>query len=324
MRNEMESNHGKNDREEGSILVAEDLSKWYGEVIGLNSLNLKIIPGITGIVGPNGSGKSTLFKIATGLVKPQTGRVRVMGQDPWSNEELLSRIGFCPDYDSLNDESNGREFLELVGGLHGMSGDLLDSRIDEVVEIVDLEGAINRRIGGYSKGMRQKIKLAGSILHDPDLLLLDEPLSGADPKSRQSLIEIIKSLHEEKGHDIIVSSHVLYEIERMTQRVALIYRGRCLASGEISEIRSLIDEHPTNIVIEGEGMTELAKRLLDIENTVSVEFEEGRDRIRIETRRPDEFFGSLTELLVEEGVEIENMYTPDEGLEAVFRYLVEG
>lgn len=320
----MESESERNAREGQPILAAEDLSKWYGEVIGLNSLNLEITPGITGIVGPNGSGKSTLFKTATGLVRPQTGTVRVMGQEPWSNEKLLSRVGFCPDYDSLNDESTGREFLELVGGLHGMSGGPLDSRIEEVVGIVDMEDAVGRRIGGYSKGMRQKIKLAGSILHDPDLLLLDEPLSGADPKSRRALIEVIKSLHEDRGHDIIVSSHVLYEIERMTHRVALIYRGRRIASGDISEIRGLIDEHPTNIIIEGEGMTALAKRLLDIEQTVSVEFEKGRDRIRIETRHPDEFFGSLTELLVEEDIEIENMYSPDEGLEAVFKYLVEG
>lgn len=306
-----------------SLMAAEDLSKWYGEVIGLNSFNLEVSSGITGIVGPNGSGKSTFFKVATGIIKPSTGTLKIRGEDPWLNTELLSRIGFCPDYDNLADDSTGEEFLELVGGLHGMRGGSLKERISEVAEIVDMTGETRRKIGEYSKGMRQKIKLAGAILHDPDLLLLDEPLSGADPESRKSLINVIRSLSQELDHDIVVSSHVLYEIERMTSNVALIFKGRRIASGKISEIRGLIDEHPHNIIVEGERMTELAKRLMDGEYTTSVGFEGNRDRIKVQVSDPDKFFDSLPKLVVEEGCEIEQMYSLDEGLDAVFRYLTE-
>lgn len=318
------------EREQGEVqknnvplIKAKDLSKWYGEVIGLNSFNLEVSSGITGIVGPNGAGKSTFFKTAIGLIKPHTGTLKVMGENPWSNPELASKIGFCPDYDNLSNDSTGEEFLELVGGLHGMTGESLGQRIDEVTEIVGLEKEIQRKIGGYSKGMRQKIKLAGSILPDPDLLLLDEPLSGADPKSRKSLIEVIKSLHEDQGHDVIVSSHVLPEIERMTSRVVLIYEGRRIASGEISEIREVIDKYPHQIIVEGKEMSVLAKGLVDIEYTISVEFEDNRDRIKIEVSNLDDFFDVLPEIIANKEIKIEKMYSADEGLEAVFRYLVE-
>lgn len=310
-----------NENTEAPLVKAEDLSKWYGDVIGLNSLNLKIEPGITGIVGPNGAGKSTFYKTMIGLVKPNTGTLRVMGENPWLNPELSQRVGFCPDYDSLSDEYTGEEFLELVGGLHGMSGKGLKQRIGEVARIVNLEEEIEREIKVYSRGMRQKIKLAGSILPDPDLLLLDEPLSGADPKSRRSLIEVIKSLHEDQGHDIIVSSHVLPEIEKMTSQVVLIYKGRRIASGEISEIRELMDQYPHKVVIEGDDLSDLAKDLVDVENTVSISFEEGRKRLKVEVSNLDGFFDSLPEVVSANSAEIRGLYSEDEGLEAVFRYL---
>ncbi len=276
------------------------------------------------MVGPNGAGKSTLFKIAMGMIKPSQGKLWVMGEDPWSNDELLSRIGFCPDYDSLADDYTGKEFLEYIGGLHGMKGSPLKSRISEVVSLVGMEHAVDRKIGGYSKGMRQRIKLAGTILHDPDLLLLDEPLSGADPASRKSLIDLIKRLNVKEGHDVIVSSHVLFEIERMTRNIALIYKGRAVASGDISEIRDLIDEHPHNIIIQGTHLVELAKELIEKDYTVSVGFEQDRNQLKIEVSQPDQFFDSLPSILTGLDAEIEQLYSQDEGLEAVFKYLVMG
>ncbi len=276
------------------------------------------------MVGPNGAGKSTLFKIAMGMIKPSQGKLWVMGEDPWSNDELLSRIGFCPDYDSLADDYTGKEFLEYIGGLHGMRGSPLKSRISEVVSLVGMEHAVDRKIGGYSKGMRQRIKLAGSILHDPVLLLLDEPLSGADPASRKSLIDLIKRLNVKEGHDVIVSSHVLFEIERMTRNIALIYKGRAVASGDISEIRDLIDEHPHNIIIQGTHLVELAKELIEKDYTVSVGFEQDRNQLKIEVSQPDQFFDSLPSILTGLDAEIEQLYSQDEGLEAVFKYLVMG
>lgn len=308
----------------GDILQANDLSKWYGEVIGLNSLDLHITSGITGIVGPNGAGKSTLFKLALGMIKPNSGEIRVMNTRPWMNSDLLKNIGFCPDYDNLADDSTGREFLELVGKLRGMDRTYLERRISEVSTIVGMVKALDRKIGGYSRGMRQRIKVAGSILHEPTLLLLDEPLSGADPQARKELIDVIRSLYQEQGHDIIVSSHVLFEIERITRKIALLYKGRAIASGDISEIRGLMDEHPHNIVIEGDKIEELAKRFLDFEYIVSINFKDGRDRLVVEVTDPEKFFESVPTLVTEVGCEVEKFYSLDDDLEAVFRYLVMG
>ncbi len=313
---------------ENSILKAVNLSKWYGEVIGLNTFNLDVKPGITGIVGPNGAGKSTLFKLSTGMIKPNTGDIKVLGEKPWLNSKLYSKIGFCPDYDNLPDDSNGYDFLRLTGGLKGMEGSHLDSRIEKVVSIVGMKKSLGRKIGGYSKGMRQRIKLAGALLHDPDLLFLDEPLSGADPKARKGLINVIKDLNREQGHDIIVTSHVLYEVERMTRDVALIYKGRVVASGDISEIRGLIDEHPHNIIIKGKEMLPLAKRLIDEEYVVSVRFEGDRtgDKkdLKVEVTKPDDFFTDISKMMVDMDTDIDMMYSLDDNLEAVFKYLVGG
>ncbi len=305
-----------------NLIKADKLSKWYGEVIGLNSFSVDISQGITGIVGPNGAGKSTLFKLIIGMIKPSQGELMVMDQRPWLNSELSSKIGFCPDYDNLPDEATGREFLRLIGGLQGMRESELNVSIDEVSETVGMGYALDRKIAGYSKGMRQRIKIAGAIIHDPDLLLLDEPLSGADPQARRSLIDVIKGLHEEKGHHVIVSSHVLFEVERMTSDVVLVYKGRAVASGHISEIRNLIDKHPHNIIIQGEGMVEVGKKLLEKDYTVSVGFDGGKDRLKVEVKKPDEFFDEIPEMVLEIGGKLEEMYSMDDNLQAVFKYLV--
>ena len=214
-----------------AIVSVRGLSKWYGKVIGLNNFNIDIGKGITGIVGPNGSGKSTFFKLLTGNIKANTGHLSVFGEDPWRNPAQLMRIGFCPDYDFLPGELTGREYLRFVGGIHAMSGNDLATRADEVLGIVNMKEAADRRMGGYSKGMRQRLKIAGCLLHDPPLLLLDEPLTGTDPVARKDLIDLILKLHQDHGHDIIVSSHVLHEVERLTRNIAIIYKGRAVATG---------------------------------------------------------------------------------------------
>jgi ABC-2 type transport system ATP-binding protein len=304
------------------IIQAQDLSKWYGQVIGLNNFALRIMPGITGIVGPNGSGKSTFFKLALGLIKPNAGSITVLGQKPWKNSDLHSSIGFCPDYESLPVDSTGREYLTLIGKLHMMHGTALSKRIQEIVKLVEMGQALDRKTGGYSKGMKQRMKIAGALLHDPELLILDEPLSGTDPLVRKDIIDLIKRLHKEHGHDIIVSSHVLFEIERMTHNVALVYMGRAVASGDISEIRNLIDRHPHNIIIEGEGMTALAKLLLDQDYVVSVSFNDNKESVTVQVSRPDDFFNSLPVLVGKTQCSVSKMYSLDDNLEAVFRYLV--
>ena len=304
------------------IIQAQSLSKWYGQVIGLNGFELRVMPGITGIVGPNGSGKSTFFKLVLGLIKPNAGSITVLGRSPWKNSDLHSSIGFCPDYESLPADSTGREFLTLVGRLHMMHGTVLSKRIQEVVKLVDMEQALDRKTGVYSKGMKQRMKIAGALLHDPDLLILDEPLSGTDPLVRKDIIDLIKRLNKELGHDVIVSSHVLYEIERMTHNVALVYKGRAVASGDISEIRNLMDSHPHNIIIEGARITALAKILLDQTYVVSVSFNDNKDSMTVQVSKPDEFFNDLPALIDKSKCSVNKMYSLDDNLEAVFRYLV--
>lgn len=304
------------------IIQAQSLSKWYGQVIGLNTFALRVMPGITGIVGPNGSGKSTFFKLVLGLIKPNAGSITVLGSSPWKNPDLHSSIGFCPDYESLPADSTGREFLTLVGRLHMMHGSALSKRIQEVVKLVEMEPALDRKTGVYSKGMRQRMKIAGAMLHDPKLLILDEPLSGTDPLVRKDIIDLIKRLNKDIGHDVIVSSHVLYEIERMTHNVALVYKGRAVASGDISEIRNLMDSHPHNIIIEGGGITALAKILLDQTYVVSVSFNDSKDSVTVQVSRPDDFFNDLPAFIEKTGCTVNKMYSLDDNLEAVFRYLV--
>jgi ABC-2 type transport system ATP-binding protein len=304
------------------IISAKNLSKWYGQVIGLNYFNLDIMPGITGIVGPNGAGKTTFFKLITGMIKANVGELHVLGQNPWMNTTIHSKLGLCPDYDNLSDDMTGLEFLKLTGGLHTMSGTTLEKRISEVSEVVGMTDSLKRKIGGYSKGMRQRMKIAGTILHNPGLLLLDEPLAGTDPLARKEIMDLIHSLHIEHGHNIIVSSHVLFEIERMTKNVALVYKGRAVATGHISEIRDLIDKHPHNIVIAGDGLPDLAKTLLDKEFTVSVGYYQDRKSIWVQVSKPDEFFSEIPRIVNELGCNITKLQSMDDNLEAVFRYLV--
>jgi ABC-2 type transport system ATP-binding protein len=305
-----------------AVVRAQGLSKWYGKVIGLNNFSVEIGKGITGIVGPNGSGKSTFFKLITGTLRSEMGELAVLGQRPWRNPDLLRDIGFCPDYDFLPFDLSGREYLRFSGGMHGMGGAKLDARTEEVLGIFGMKTAADRRMGSYSKGMVQRIKMAGSMLHDPKLLLLDEPLTGTDPVARRDLMDLITDLNRTHGHDIIVSSHVLHEIERLTPNVALIYKGRVVASGGIHEIRALMSSHPHNIVIEGRGMTDLAKVLISRPYTVSVEMKEGRKGLIVRVSDPEAFFDSVVDLVRESGCDLDTMQSLDDDLESIFKYLV--
>lgn len=306
----------------GPVILARSLSKWYGEVIGLNGLELAIKPGITGMVGPNGSGKSTFFKLVSGLIRPSVGTIHVLNENPWGNRELMARIGLCPDYDNLNDEHTGRYFLRVVGGLHGIPRSKLDPRISEVFRIVGMTEAADRRIGGFSKGMRQRMKIAGAMLHEPELLLLDEPLSGTDPLGRREIIDLVHSLHREHGHHVIVSSHVLHEVERLTDNVVVVYKGRAVATGHIREIRDLIDQHPHNIIVEADKLDVLVKRFVEMDSVVSVQFAPDRSHVVLQVTRPEEFFNSVPDLVKETGANMSKMYSLDDNLESVFRYLV--
>ncbi len=303
-----------------TIITAEHLSKWYGQVSGLNDVTVTIPRGITGLLGPNGAGKSTFMKLVTGQLRPSTGTVRVFDEPIWQNPSLYLRLGFCPDQDGFYERMTGLEWVTALARLHGMSTEAGDAAARRALEAVDLIDAADRKIGAYSKGMRQRVKLSQAILHDPELLILDEPLTGMDPIMRRRTIRLIREWGR-SGKSVVVSSHILHEIEAMTSNILLIHNGRILAEGNVHQIRALIDEHPHTVSIRVADPRALARRLLMDEDVSSLRFESGA--VVVQTLRPDAFYSRLTELAASgEGGAIEEVTSPDDNLQAVFTYLV--
>jgi len=302
------------------MVVTETLSKWYGQVSGVNDITVTVPPGITGLLGPNGSGKSTLMKLITGQLRPSKGTVRVLGEPIWGNSALYSRIGFCPEQDAFYERMTGAEWVTALVGLNGLSPQEAAEAARRALEAVDLLDAAGKRIGAYSKGMRQRVKLAQAIAHDPELLILDEPLSGMDPLMRRRTIRQIKDWAR-AGKSVLVSSHILHEVEAMTSNILLINNGRIVAEGNVHQIRELIDEHPHTIFIRAEQPKELARALLAEDGVIALRFEPGA--VIVETGRPDAFYARLTEMAAScELGAIDEISSPDDNLQAVFRYLV--
>jgi ABC-2 type transport system ATP-binding protein len=303
-----------------AILSADHLSKWYGQVIGLNDVSVSVPPGITGLLGPNGAGKSTFMKLITGQLKPSKGDVKVLGEPIWRNPKLFFRIGFCPEQDAFYERMTGLEWVTALVRLNGLGDAEAKAAAVRSLETVDLMEAANKRIGAYSKGMRQRVKLAQALVHDPELLILDEPLSGMDPLGRRKTIRMIRDWARQ-GKSILVSSHILHEIESMTANILLINNGRIVAEGNVHQIRDLIDTHPHTVFIRAERPRELAREFLSHADVISLRFEAGA--VVVETGKPDEFYASLTGLVAQGGVgAIEEVTSPDDNLQAVFKYLV--
>jgi ABC-2 type transport system ATP-binding protein len=304
----------------GIIVAAEHLSKWYGQVIGLNDVTLAVPPGITGLLGPNGAGKSTLMKIITGQLKPSQGSITVLGEPIWGNPALYSRIGFCPEQDAFYERMTGLEWVAALVRLNGVDEAEADRLAKRALELVELTDAANKKIGAYSKGMRQRVKMAQAIVHDPQLLILDEPLSGMDPLARRRTIKLIKDWGR-AGKSIIVSSHILHEIESMTANILLINQGRILAEGNVHQIRDLIDEHPHTVYVKADETRTLAREFLSHDDVLSLKFEEGA--VVVQTGRPDAFYARLTDLAASGAAgAIHEVTSPDDNLQAVFQYLV--
>jgi ABC-2 type transport system ATP-binding protein len=301
------------------IVEARHLSKWYGQVSGLNDVSVEVPPGITGLLGPNGAGKSTFMKLITGQLRPSKGDVRVLGQPIWGNPALYARIGFCPEQDAFYERMTGLEWVTALVRLNGLDTDAAADAARRAIEAVDLLDAADRKIGAYSKGMRQRIKLAQAIVHEPELLILDEPLAGMDPLMRRRTIRLIKDWAK-AGKSVLVSSHILHEIESMTSNILLINNGRILAEGNVHQIRDLIDEHPHMVFIRTDDPRQLARRLLT-EDVISLRFEDRA--VTVETARPDAFYARLTELAASgDAGAIDEVTSPDDNLQAVFKYLV--
>ena len=303
-----------------ALVHAEHVSKWYGQVNGLNDVTVSIPPGITGLLGPNGAGKSTFMKLMTGQLKPSQGTIRVLGEPIWGNPSVYDRIGFCPEQDAFYERMTGLEWVTSLVRLNGLSDAEADAAAGRAIERVDLTAAMDKKIGAYSKGMRQRIKLAQSLVHDPELLILDEPLTGMDPLMRRKTIRLIKDWAR-AGKHIIVSSHILHEIESMTSNILLINNGRILAEGNVHQIRALIDTHPHTVYIRASDPRGLAREFLTQDDVISMRFQDGA--VVVETGKPDLFYARLTDLVAAGrcGV-VEEMTSPDDNLQAVFQYLV--
>jgi ABC-2 type transport system ATP-binding protein len=305
------------------IVTAEHVSKWYGQVIGLNDVTVSVPPGVTGLLGPNGAGKSTFMKLITGQLRPSKGSVKVLGEPIWRNPHLYFQIGFCPEQDAFYERMTGLEWVRALVRLNGLTDREADEAARRALVAVDLVDAADKKIGAYSKGMRQRVKMAQALVHDPQLLILDEPLSGMDPIGRRKTIRLIRDWGR-AGKSIIVSSHILHEIESMTSNILLINNGRILAEGDVHQIRDLIDEHPHTVYVRADDPHRLARQFLNDatgDDVRSLRFEPGA--VVVETGKPDAFYARLTDMAASgEFGAIEEVTSPDDNLQAVFQYLV--
>lgn len=302
------------------VVEFHEVSKWYGPVIGLNKLSIRVSRGITGLLGPNGAGKSTFLQLATGQLFPSQGEVRVLGQPVWNHPRLNHCIGLCPEQDAFYEWMSGWDFVYTSARLGGMSRSDARDATRKTLEAVGMSPHVHRAIRGYSKGMRQRTKIAQALVHDPQVVFLDEPLSGTDPIARRDIMDLVLKLAAE-GRSVVISSHVLHEVQALTSHIVLLNRGRLVAVGHIREIRDLIDRHPHHIVVVCSEHRRLAARLLEETDVEGVRILDGQS-IMVETRQPDAFYSRLPHLVLEQGITVDEVYSDDDNLEAVFKYLV--
>ncbi|MEC7410478.1 MAG: ABC transporter ATP-binding protein [Candidatus Thermoplasmatota archaeon] len=303
-------------------VMLESVSKWYGEVIGINDVSLAIDGGVTGVLGPNGAGKSTLFKLLLGRLRPSQGSVRLFGTDPWESTSPFRRVGYVSETEPLYEWMTALDFLTTMARLHGMTRDEAKERAEHVLDFVGLTDVRHKEVGKYSKGMRQRVKIAHALVHDPDLIILDEPLHGCDPLARTSIMSVIRELGN-RGKTVIVSSHILEEIERITEQIVILHNGRLLALGNLHAIRGLLDKHPHRIMLETESPRELAKELISEDPIYGVRFpEEGC--LEIQTGDLSEAHAILPNAIVKSGIKVTSVENPDDNLDSLLGYLVGG
>ncbi len=303
------------------VVEFERCSKYYGHVLGVSDVTWQLGAGIVGLLGPNGAGKSTMIKMMAGLLRPSRGKVEVYGALPYDSVETRRRIGYAPEHEATWDELTALELVTHMARLAGVPQARAKPAAAAALDAMGMTQAMHRRVRGFSKGMRQRTKLATAIAHDPDFLLLDEPLTGVDPMARADIIARIRALGD-AGKTVVVSSHVLYEIEALTSDIVVIYRGQVLAEGNIYGIRQLIDKHPHRIRVECDRPREVARRLAGADHVARIIFE--RSAVVIETRDPDRCYDDVAAAILEADVELRAMTSPDNNLGAVFEYLTGG
>ena len=306
----------------GRVLFFDHVSKWYGPVIGVNQVTLELRPGITGLVGHNGSGKSSLMRLASGQTKPDLGRVLVVGHNAWTAEAKL-HVGYCPEMDTFYEEMSGRRFVETMARLCGFTRAAALQRTGAILDLVGMSDRADRPLAGYSKGMRQRIKLAQALLHDPELLLLDEPLAGIDPIGRREAVTLFKELAQ-RGKCLLISSHELEELEKLTDQVAIMAAGRIAAVGTLTTIRDLLDNHPLTIRIRTAQHRQLAELLLACDDVVGLDRVPGEETLIVRATNPRRFFRVVADLAIAENLEIRHLETLDESTHDVLGYLLGG
>ena len=294
-------------------------SRWYGPVMALNDVSFELGPGVYGLLGPNGAGKSSLLKLASSQLRPSQGTVELLGRPAFGSPEVFHAVGLCADTDAFFEDFTGLQFVTALLSLNGFDETQARKLATEAIETVDLKDAMHRKVGGYSKGMRQRIKLAQSLAHRPEVLFLDEPLTGMDPQNRKRISDLMRRLGEE-GRTVLVSTHILHELEQVTRRVLLIHNGRVLAEGDLGEIRDLLDRHPRSVRIKAADPRGLARELVSLPDLVSLNLEDATGHLLAEIRKPDAFFTKVQQLSATCGVQ--EMWVTDENLESVFSYLV--
>ena len=303
-------------------IVIENVSKFYGEVLGINKVNLSIPPGITGLVGPNGSGKTTLMNLMVGLIRPTRGEIRILGVTPDNPEELFRLVGYSTQYDAFPPGMTGYQFIYSYLRVYGYAHTEADRMTWEAIERVGLTEAADRKVAGYSKGMRQRIKLAQAIAHRPSVLILDEPLNGLDPMARAEVIALFRSLAA-AGLYVIVSSHILHEVDLISDQVVLINGGYIVAEGEIGGVRDeMEEEHPVQVMIRCDRPSLLASKMFEQDHVVEASIQEDGRSLLVRTRSADRFYMMLNEVVLETGLGIETVMPTDADVNAVYQYLI--
>jgi len=302
-------------------IVFDNVSKFYGEVLGVNRVHLTIPPGITSLVGPNGSGKTTIMNLVTGLLQPSQGAVTILGLRPDQPEKLFRLVGYCTQYDSFPRGFTGHEFLYSYLRVHGYDHRTSTDMTQRALERVGLTQAANRRIAAYSKGMRQRVKLAQAVCHGPSVLVLDEPLNGLDPMAREEMITVFRELATEGKH-VIISSHILHEVDFISDQVILLDEGYIVAEGNIRSVRGEMEKHPLQILVRCDRPSALASRVFEQDGVVEARIDTERGGLLIKTKDADSFYLAFNRIVLDNGFKIEVVTPADEDVDAVYQYLI--
>ena len=301
-------------------IIFENVSKFYGEILGVNRVSLSIPPGVTSLVGPNGSGKTTLMNLMTGLVRPTRGRVQILGIAPNTPEKLFQILGYSTQFDSFPKGLTGFQFVYSSQRRGGRDADASEQMAWRAIERVKLTDAASRNVAGYSKGMRQRIRLAQALSHNPRVLVLDEPLNGLDPLARAEMIALFRSVAED-GSYVIISSHILHEVDAISDQVILLSNGYVVGEGKIHSLRDEIREHPAQILIRCDRPRDVASKMMENERTIEVRIHNDEHGLLIKTRDADGFYLMLNHIAAD-GIEIESVAPADDDVNSVYEYLI--